>query len=856
MTAPAPARGAESASLPTWLRSSSVAWAGALLAGVVMALTAGFLVYEKRALETSEIQSAELYARVLQDHAERTFNTVDIAMGSLADSLGTPTRGNDAVRVDKELTQALGGLPFLRSLSLIEGDGRVVASSSAANIGARVDTGSIPLPADGATEALGSSVNGRDLIDASVGQARPASAARSFVPLVRRVGDPSGQRLYLVAALNPDFFGNEYELTLADRTRAAGIFSIGGTLLAATGNIRMGPGESAGAHASFATLLPAREIGSFVGAGIDGEKVVTAFRVLRKRPIVVIVERNHAHLQAGYRHTLYSAIGVGAGVLLVIAAMMVMGWRSLRGHEAVSAALQATRAGVESSERDLRDLVESVHELIFRADATGRIAFVNRRWQELTRRPAGEVLGKRLTDLCREDERQACLALFSKPETRDETLLVHVNDASGGSLTLDLSVSRVLDAEGRTAGFAGYAVDVSAREAARQALQSQLKFTEQLLEVSPTPIFVKDERGRFVTVNRAWLGLMNLTLPEVLGRDSADLFGDDAGKHREQDARILLSEERVSYENRLHVAGRAPRDTVVSKVRFSRADGTAAGIVGSIVDVTEFREAERNIRKARDAAQWANSAKSEFIANISHELRTPLQGILGFSEIGRDLSGDLPDFLDIFTDIHAGGQRMLTLVNGLLDVSQLESAVGSLPLQRVDVAPLVRDVLGQLQTQTSVRGLKVNVLGLAEPVEGDVDRVRFQQAVRSVLANAIRYSPVGGVIDVTLANQGRAGIELTVRDHGPGVPEDELERIFEAFVQSSRTRDGSGGTGLGLTITRKIMSAHGGSVVAANAKGGGTLIRLSLPASGMAGHSQADASGQGADVLLLASEEA
>ena len=855
MTTAGPVGGADGASLPTWLRSASVAWVGALLACLVIVLTGGFLFHEKQALEASEIQSAELFARVLQDHAERTFNTIDIAMGSLADGIGAEMRNNDTVRVDKELTQALSGLSFLRSLSLIQDDGRVIASSSGANIDALVDLTSIRLPTDGATEVLGSSVNGRDLIDASVGRPTPASAARTFVPLVRRVGLNTGRHLYLVAALNPDFFGNEYELTLADPTRGAGIFSIGGTLFAATGNIRKLPGESAGSHTVFTTLLPARESGSFVGEGIDGGNVVTAFRVLRKRPVVVIVERDYGDILLGFRQTLYRALGVGAGVLLVIAAMMVMGWRSLRGHEAVSAALEATRAEIESSERDLRVLVESVHELIFRADSTGRIAFVNRRWREITGRPAADVLGRRLTDLCRDDERKACQALFGSPETLEETILVHVGDARGGWLTLDLSVSRVLDADGRMAGFAGYAVDVSSREAARQALQSQLKFTEKLLEVSPTPIFVKDDRGRFVTVNRAWLSMMGLTLPEVLGRDSSDLFGDKSQKHKDQDARLLLTEERVSYENRLHVAGRPPRDTVVSKVRFSRADGTAAGIVGSIVDVTEFREAERNIRKARDAAQLANSAKSEFIANISHELRTPLQGIIGFSEIGRDLSGDLPDFLDMFTDIHAGGRRMLTLVNGLLDVSQMDSAVGSLPLQRGDVAQLVRDAVSQLQPQAVVRDLKVHLHGLAEPVEGDVDRTRFQQAIRNVLANAIRYSPVGGVIDVTLANQGESGIELSVRDHGPGVPEEELKLIFEAFVQSSRTRDGSGGTGLGLTITRKILSAHGGSVVAANADGGGALFTLSLPAAGMAGNTHADAPWQGAEGLLLASEE-
>jgi hypothetical protein len=103
--------------------------------------------------------------------------------------------------------------------------------------------------------------------------------------------------------------------------------------------------------------------------------------------------------------------------------------------------------------------------------------------------------------------------------------------------------------------------------------------------------------------------------------------------------------------------------------------------------------------------------------------------------------------------------------------------------------------------------------------------------VRNVLANAIRFAPPGSCIEIQARTGHEGGAWLAVRDHGPGIPNDELDTIFEAFVQSSRTRDGSGGTGLGLTICRKIMRAHGGRIEAANADGGGALISLWLPAA-------------------------
>jgi signal transduction histidine kinase len=272
------------------------------------------------------------------------------------------------------------------------------------------------------------------------------------------------------------------------------------------------------------------------------------------------------------------------------------------------------------------------------------------------------------------------------------------------------------------------------------------------------------------------------------------------------------------------------RDLAITKAAVPGAAGRPAGILVAFMDVSEFREAERATREARDAAEEASRAKTEFVANISHELRTPLQSIIGFSELGQ-MRGAQPKLNGMFGDIHAAGQRMLALVNDLLDVSKIESTVGTFHLERTDVRSLVRDVWASsaaARCEAPGRGLELS----EGPLVAKVDPTRFQQVVRNVLANAIRFSPEGEGLQVHGDIDADNRIHLSVADRGPGIPPAELDKIFEAFVQSSKTKDGSGGTGLGLAICRKILEAHGGEIRAENNASRGATFHVYLPARG------------------------
>jgi len=258
-------------------------------------------------------------------------------------------------------------------------------------------------------------------------------------------------------------------------------------------------------------------------------------------------------------------------------------------------------------------------------------------------------------------------------------------------------------------------------------------------------------------------------------------------------------------------------------------NGRISGFAGSAVDITEVREAERATREARDATLQASLTKSEFMANVSHELRTPLQSILGFAELGVRRAKTHEGLAGMFDDIHRAGKRMLALVNDLLDLARTESHEMSMSFEFLDIRGLVREVCREVRPLADARTLTLALDLPREPLVAGADALRFQQVVRNVLANAIRFSPLSVQIDITLLQDQIGGVLLTVADRGPSVPEDELERIFDAFIQSSRTKDGSGGTGLGLAISRRIMQAHGGTITAGLREGGGSVFRIWLP---------------------------
>ncbi|WP_019701152.1 sensor histidine kinase [Paracidovorax oryzae] len=828
------ALGALARRLSPWPAGTPVLIAG--LAAAVGAVASALVVSIgdlRSAMTTSEGQ-ARLLARVLEDQTTRTFDSAEMVLATLAHAQATETHGGAGrhtyAGAGESMRQALTALPFIRSVSMVDERGRVLASTDSAASGMDIDRKRLGPWQEAGGQYIGPRLPGRGLESLQRGVSPPpAPPGLAFVPLLHGFRDHEGTPMMLVALVNPDALSNFQYLALESLSYDAVIATDDGHLLASSVPLPDPGARDIASLPVFTRLLPLGEHGSYMGPGVQGPERIVAYRASRSKPLVVIVEEPEHEAFMRWLRESYPFLAMELGLVALALALTWIAWRSLRAREAARAAVDAAQDRIARSERDLALLLRSVQELIFRTDSKGVLTYVNARWSALWGEPPASAIGRRLQDLV-DPEGQERVAAMLDPRSQAalRTRQLRVRSPHGDERVLDVAAVPLRAAGGQVLAFAGSAVDVTERERADQRLRAQLAFQNLLLETSPQPMMLTDLGHRVVLVNRAWEQAMGCTRERIVGERRPLYPGEEA------DNAALSAGGGTTLERDLPYGDGARRATRVLKAAVHGDHGDVTGVLSILVDISEFREAERATREAHDAAEEAARTRSQFVANMSHELRTPLQAIIGFAELGSARSQN-ERLGAMFTDILAAGQRMLALVNDLLDVAKIESDIGTIHLERTDLRGHIRTVARELGPLVASRGQDLRIDLPLHPLVARADPRRFQQVVRNVLANAIKFSPDGSCIQL------RAGMDagdtdticIEVQDQGPGIPPTELDRIFDAFAQSSRTRNRSGGTGLGLAICRKIVEALDGRIHARNVEGG-AVFRIELPVRGPA----------------------
>ena len=482
---------------------------------------------------------------------------------------------------------------------------------------------------------------------------------------------------------------------------------------------------------------------------------------------------------------------------------------------------QASLASLAASEARYRTMVESAHEGIGVLDAGRRVVFSNPRLAALLGYPLEEMIGLGLDSVIFPEDAPSIAPIAARGlQGETEQTEIRLRRKDGSVQWAIVATAPFPGVDGVIGGVAGFFTDITDRKDVERTLQESEARLRSYFEYAPVGIVLVGRDGLAVNVNPALSSITGYERDELLGGGLSVLFGPGhLAQIEENKVRIgaLLGGEMPSFEFEQPFVTRDGRslwlDVTVSVVRDEQ--GEPLELVAVVQDVTSRKDAER--------------VKDEFVSVVSHELRTPLTSIRGaLGLLTGGVVGDLPDSAQRMLDIAVQStDRLIRLINDILDLERLSSGKLSLALEACEAAGLISRAVEEIRGAADALGIGVRAASVDGRVWADPDRVI--QTLTNLLGNAIKFSPRSATVEVS-AKVEADHVRFTVEDHGPGIPADQLERVFERFrqVDASDSR-AKGGTGLGLAICRTIVEQQGGRIWAESVLGAGTTFSFTLP---------------------------
>jgi len=490
---------------------------------------------------------------------------------------------------------------------------------------------------------------------------------------------------------------------------------------------------------------------------------------------------------------------------------------------------------LDAARRHLRAVFDALAEGVIVRDADGEVVEVNRAaerilglsapdWKSL-RWPGVDADGRPLPA----DAHPSALTLATGIATRE--FLMGVDRLDGRRVWITVNSEPLRDDAGGLLGVVTSFSDVTARRAAEQALAASEEMYRMLVQQASDGIFMAGADGRYLEVNDAGCRMLGYTREELLTMRMEQLIAPDDLATRPVDYGGLREGRTLIRERKLRC-----KDGSVLHSEISGRMLPDGRMIGLVRDIGPRKTAEEALR-AKEVAERANRAKTEFMSRMSHELRTPLNAIIGFSDVllhhaqAQGLDTTLREQL---RHIRSAGEHLLLLINDLLDLSRIEAGTLNLRLQDADLARSLDDTLHDLKAEAARHGVTLQSPRLAADlplVRADVTRLR--QVLDNLVSNAIKYNRTGGWVRIDADCQG-AEVHVAVQDNGAGMTAQQMQRLFQPFQRLGREEGPVPGTGIGLVITRNLVELMGGRLEVQSTPGEGSRFTLVLQAAGPA----------------------
>lgn len=368
------------------------------------------------------------------------------------------------------------------------------------------------------------------------------------------------------------------------------------------------------------------------------------------------------------------------------------------------------------------------------------------------------------------------------------------------------------------------AITLKKKRVEKQAAELERKFSH-LLELAPDAFFQSDENGNFIFVNEKATVLTGYLKNELLQMNMRDLFSDNELNKKPLRYDLLDKGETVLIERQIR--RKDGSDVYVEMNSQKNPDNTYQSFIR---DITERKEFEKQILIAKEKAEESDRLKSAFLANMSHEIRTPMNGILGFTEMLKEpdfSEEDKAEFIDI---IQKSGNRMLSLINDLIDISKIESGMMQVNLNLVNLNELIEYIYSFFYPEVYAKGMQLIIDKSSNNLNSTIktDQEKLYAIMINLVKNAIKYTEEGE-IRIGYEQDGKS-IKFWVKDTGVGIPKDRQDAVFERFVQADITNPiAKQGTGLGLAITKAFVEMLGGRIWLESELGVGSNFYFTLP---------------------------
>lgn len=500
----------------------------------------------------------------------------------------------------------------------------------------------------------------------------------------------------------------------------------------------------------------------------------------------------------------------------------------------LEALLPAAASGGDSLGR-LQQIVAAVKDaaLVSRTDARGRIIEVNERFCRLS--------GFRREDLLGANHHLISSGVHSPAFYAEMWATLRAGRAwhgelcncarSGAQYWIESTIYPLCDEAGTPVQFIAISHDITARKFLELRLHEQSHISRQILDAVPLPVYIKDEAGTYLGVNRAFTEFFKVRAEDWVGRSVTDLLAPaQAARQSEMDAEVCASGQPRAEETNLQLPGGSSCPVLSYKAPVTRADGVLYGVVGTVTDLSTQRKLELDLFRAREAAEAANQLRRNFLANIDQQVRAPMNGLIGLADLLLDtpVSEQQREFL---LAMQHSASSLLEALGDILEVSNAEgSGVGA------EIAPfeLEQVVAGAVQHSTELAEekqlrLRVDISSaLPEVMIGDAQRLR--QVLGHLLDNAVKTTVCGEIglsVLVERINHGGMDVQFIVYDSAPGVP--AQEQLFDdAASAAGPAGQGAGSAAPVLALCSRLVELMGGCIWVDSLPAGGNQIHVAL----------------------------